>query len=317
MSFPGGRSVAPIASATRHASPEFLRTGSPANTTKSSPPHATGGKGPPGAPAHHAAACRTRSFSLLTRHDDMSLRIVRSRERRGSQGCSCTPAGLARLREAINPRLEETSFRTALAACVAALLLIVAAVAVALLVSGHGTAGGQGTAADAAPSDPAGTAGTPVATPRPRRGRARPRCLQHPRRPLTRPRRPRPRRLRLRIPPHLRRSPPRLRPVPRRAAHPDTQGITAAEPRNLMQRPTAPNTQICAPQETSAKSQAAAPNEGGYFAHAVDQLRSPSVIRSRAWVRPCRRLCAGQMLVRAWPAGSSPDSPGPGSGDHR
>ena len=75
------------------------------------------------------------------------------------------PAGLARLREAINPRLEETSFRTALAACVAALLLIVAAVAVALLVSGHGTAGGQGTAADAAPSDPAGTAGTPVAMP--------------------------------------------------------------------------------------------------------------------------------------------------------
>src|SRR4249920_160893 len=77
------------------------------------------------------------------------------------------PAGLARLREAINPRLEETSSGTALAACVAALLLIVAAVAVALLVSGHGTAGGQGTAADAAPSDPAGTAGTPVATPRP------------------------------------------------------------------------------------------------------------------------------------------------------
>ena len=131
-----------------------------------------------------------------------------------------------------------------------------------------------------------------------RRGRTRPRCLQPPRRRLTRLRR-----LRLRIPPRLRRSPPRLRPVPRRAAHPDTQGITAAEPGNLMQRPTAPNTQICAPQETSAKSQAAAPNEGGYFAHAVDQLRSPSVIRSRAWVRPCRRLCAGQMLVRAWPAG--------------
>ena len=58
------------------------------------------------------------------------------------------PAGPARLREAINPRLEETSSGTALAACVAALLLIVAAVAVALLVSGHGTAGGQGTAAE-------------------------------------------------------------------------------------------------------------------------------------------------------------------------
>jgi hypothetical protein len=99
---------------------------------------------------------------------------------------------------------------------------------------------------------------------RPRRGRARPRCLQHPRRPLTSPRRLRPRRLRLRIPPHLRRSPPRLRPVPCRAAHPDTHGITAAEPGNLAQRPTAPNTQICAPRETSAKSQAAAPN-GGYL----------------------------------------------------
>ena len=97
---------------------------------------------------------------------------------------------------------------------------------------------------------------------RPRRGRARPRCLQDPRRPLARPRRLRPRRLRLRIPPRLRRSPPRLRPVPRRAAHPDTQGITAAEPGNLVQRPTAPNTQICAPRETSTKSQAAAPNGG-------------------------------------------------------
>jgi hypothetical protein len=77
------------------------------------------------------------------------------------------PAGLARLREAINPRLEETSSGTALAACVAALLLIVAAVAAALPVSGHGTAAGQGTAADAAPSDPAGTAGTPAAMPAP------------------------------------------------------------------------------------------------------------------------------------------------------
>ena len=70
--------------------PGVLRTGSPANTTKSSPPHATG-EGRPGAPVYRAAACRTRSFSLLTRHDDMSLCIVRFRERRGSQGCSCTP----------------------------------------------------------------------------------------------------------------------------------------------------------------------------------------------------------------------------------
>ena len=49
------------------------------------------GKGRPGAPVYRAAACPTRSFSLLTRHDDTSLCIVRFRERRGSQGCSCTP----------------------------------------------------------------------------------------------------------------------------------------------------------------------------------------------------------------------------------
>jgi len=75
-------------------------------------------------------------------------------------------AGLARLREAVNSGLEETSFRTALAACAAALLLTVAAIAIALLVSGHGTVAG------AEPSDPAGTAGTsaamPAASPQPR-----------------------------------------------------------------------------------------------------------------------------------------------------
>ena len=146
---------------------------------------------------------------------------------------------------------------------------------------------------------------------RPRRGRARPRCLQHPRRPLTRPRRLRPRRLRLRIPPHLRRSPPRLRPVPRRAAHPDTPGITAAEPGNLVQRPTAPNTQICAPRETSAISQAAAPN-GGY-AHVLSGLpshlvcSSPTVHGSRPSLRPqsgplsCKRQgglgCVGDVVT--------------------
>src|SRR6266498_4684395 len=43
------------------------------------------GKGCPGAPVYRAAACRTRSFSLLTRHDDMSLCIVRFRDRRGSR----------------------------------------------------------------------------------------------------------------------------------------------------------------------------------------------------------------------------------------
>ena len=58
-----------------------------------------------------------------------------------------------------------------------------------------------------------------------RRGRARLRCLQHPRRRLTRPRRPR-----RRAPPRRRRIPPRLRPGPCHAAHPGTPSITAAEP---------------------------------------------------------------------------------------
>jgi len=35
--------------------------------------------------------CRTRSVTRLTRHGDISVCIVRFRERRGSQGCSCTP----------------------------------------------------------------------------------------------------------------------------------------------------------------------------------------------------------------------------------
>src|SRR6266567_2467628 len=82
------------------------------------------------------------------------------------QAVHARPAGLARLREAVNSGLEETSFRTALAACAAALLLTVAAIAIALLVSGHGTVAAAG------PRDPAGTAGTsaamPTAVPQPR-----------------------------------------------------------------------------------------------------------------------------------------------------
>src|SRR5438477_11869567 len=79
VSFPGGRDVAPIASAARRASPEFSEPGArrtPRNRhlrTLPGGPHATGGEGRPGAPVYRAAACRTRSFSLLTRHDDMSL----------------------------------------------------------------------------------------------------------------------------------------------------------------------------------------------------------------------------------------------------
>ena len=172
VSFPGGRYVAPIASATRRASPEFSEPGA-RRTPRNRHLRTLPGEGRPGAPVYRAAACRTRSFSLLTRHDDMSLCIVRFPERRDHRAVHARPAGLARLREAINPRLEETSVRTALAACVAALLLIVAAVAVALLVSGHGTASGQGTAADAAPSDPQ------------ERRERRPRCRRPPPRPRT------------------------------------------------------------------------------------------------------------------------------------
>ena len=90
VSFPGGRYVAPIASATRRASPEFSEPGA-RRTPRNRHLRTLPGKGRPGAPVYRAAACRTRSFSLLTRHDDTSLCIVRFRERRGSQGCSCTP----------------------------------------------------------------------------------------------------------------------------------------------------------------------------------------------------------------------------------
>jgi hypothetical protein len=113
--------------------------------------------------------CHTRSFTRLTRittHHSVSSQFVRGGDHRAVHA---RPAGLARLREAINSRLEEASFRTALAACAAAVLLIVAAVATALLASGHGTADGQSTAADMAPSSPAGTsAAMPAASPRPR-----------------------------------------------------------------------------------------------------------------------------------------------------
>jgi hypothetical protein len=79
------------------------------------------------------------------------------------------PAGRARLREAINSRLDEAGFQTALVACAAALLLIVTAVATALLVSANGTEGGQGTAADMAPSFPAQmSAAMPAASPQTR-----------------------------------------------------------------------------------------------------------------------------------------------------
>jgi hypothetical protein len=78
-------------------------------------------------------------------------------------------AGRARLRKAINSRLDEPGFQTALVVCAAAFLLIVTAVATALLVSGNGTEGSHRTAADMAPSFPAGTsAAMPAASPRTR-----------------------------------------------------------------------------------------------------------------------------------------------------
>jgi hypothetical protein len=71
----------------------------------------------------------------------------------------------ARLRDVINSWLEETSFRAALTAGAAALVLIGAAVAFALLVPGHGIAGGPGTVPGAGRSDLAGTAAPPGAAP--------------------------------------------------------------------------------------------------------------------------------------------------------
>ena len=158
----------------------------------------------------------------MTTHHSLSSGFVRGGDHKAAHA---RPAGLARLREAISFWLEETSSRAALAACVAALLLIVAAVAVALVVSGHGMAAGQGTAAGAPPSDPAGTAGTsaamPPAAPRPRATAV----------PSASPATPDPAApARRRAPPRRRRIPPRLRPGPCHAAHPGTPSITAAEP---------------------------------------------------------------------------------------
>ena len=75
------------------------------------------------------------------------------------------PAGRARLRDVINSRLEEISFRAALTASATALVLIGAAVAFALLAPGQGAAGGPGTVPGAARSGLAGTAATPSTAP--------------------------------------------------------------------------------------------------------------------------------------------------------
>jgi hypothetical protein len=71
-------------------------------------------------------------------------------------------AGRARLRDAVNSWLEETSFRAALIASATAVLLIGAAVAFALLVSGPGTGGALRAVPGAARGDPASTATPPA-----------------------------------------------------------------------------------------------------------------------------------------------------------
>ena len=75
------------------------------------------------------------------------------------------PAGRARLRDAVNSWLEETSFRAALTASATSLVLIGAAVTFALLTSGHGAADSPGTVPGAVHSEPAGTAATPGPAP--------------------------------------------------------------------------------------------------------------------------------------------------------
>jgi hypothetical protein len=82
------------------------------------------------------------------------------------------PVGPTRLRDAVNSWLEETSFRAGLTASTTALVLIGAAVAFALLVPGHSTAGGSGTVPGAVRSDLLGTAAesgvAPDSSPQPR-----------------------------------------------------------------------------------------------------------------------------------------------------
>jgi len=92
----------------------------------------------------------------------VSSGLVKGGDHRAGHAC---PAGLAQLRNVINSWLEETSFRTALTASATALVLIVAAVAFALLVPSHGTAGGPSTAPGAGRSNLADTPATSDATP--------------------------------------------------------------------------------------------------------------------------------------------------------
>ena len=99
----------------------------------------------------------------------VSVGIVRFMGGGDHRAVRARPAGVARLRAAIGSGDGETSLWTPLAACVAALLIIVASVAIALLGSGQRTADNHGAVAETTASARAGTsAATPAASPRPR-----------------------------------------------------------------------------------------------------------------------------------------------------
>ena len=167
-----------------------------------------------------------RGGAVLTVYHCVSCSLVTGGDRRAGHA---RPAGLARLRDVINAWLEQTSFRAALTACAAALVLIGAAVAFALLVPGHGTAGGSGRCpARYAAIWRARQHRRPRRRPL-RRSRARSRSRQPPRRRRTRPPRPR-----LRAPPCCDEPLPELRPRPCPAAGTGmgTAGILTAEPRS-------------------------------------------------------------------------------------
>jgi len=136
--------------------------------------------------------CRTRSFTRLTRYGDISVCIVRFRERRGSQGCSCTPGWPGQATGAVNSGLEETSFRTAWP--------LVPRPSCSPWPPSRSCCWCPATARwpTRSPAIRQERQEPPPRCRRLRRSRARSRSLQHPRQRLTRPRRPRlraPRRL--------------------------------------------------------------------------------------------------------------------------
>ena len=110
VSFPGGRYVAPIASATRRASPEFSGPGA-RRTPRNRHLRTLPGERPPGCTRIPRCRMSYQVIFAVDRHDDMSLYIVRFVRGGDHRAVHARPAGPARLREAINPRLEETGPR--------------------------------------------------------------------------------------------------------------------------------------------------------------------------------------------------------------